>query len=493
MVKIEFIKSTLFVFLFYLFFNVITHFFILDAPPCGTHVWRQCNTLAMSKNFAQESMNILEPRVDRRDNTNGITGSHFPLYEWILAVFYKTLGDDDWIPRIYSLLLFVFSMMAVNRIVLILTKDLNLSFISGLLFLMMPLNYYDSVNAMPDTMAISFALWSLYLLIKFSKNQQFLDLILAAIFSICCGLIKFQFLIIPFASIVFLKWNSKTTISIISMASLTVIIVYSWYQHALKLMDLNNIREYGLWVKSISLKEKLLTIKQNILMDLPEMVIGWPLFLSIIWFVLKKQRPLKWTKNLFFLIIWILGFLVFYIVGIERFKNHAYYFTALTPVFVLFLVFLIKNHPKKNLIFLGVLILNTIWSINRIYTSKWQKEKWGIPKEFSDQTMRKALSEAIPKNEICIIGPDISGCVYFYFTKTKGYSFENIEDLSHINEFGDHKFQYILKSGVKYFVLDENRQDPDGLKELGNFKQFKKIGNFSFWLINSEQAYNKID
>ena len=108
-------------------------------------------------------------------------------------------------------------------------------------------------------------------------------MILAAIFSIFCGLIKFQFLIIPFASIVFLKWNSKTTISIISMASLTVIIVYSWYQHALKLMDLNNIREYGLWVKSISLKEKLLTIKQNILMDLPEMVIGWPLFLSIIW------------------------------------------------------------------------------------------------------------------------------------------------------------------------------------------------------------------
>lgn len=67
--------------------------FLLSAPffslpPASVHVWRQCNTMAVARNFYEESMNILQPRVDRRNATNGVTGMQFPSYEWLVAGSY---------------------------------------------------------------------------------------------------------------------------------------------------------------------------------------------------------------------------------------------------------------------------------------------------------------------------------------------------------------------------------------------------------------------
>jgi hypothetical protein len=42
------------------------------------------NALAVARNFHEESSNILEPRVYRCGEENGITGMHFPAYEWAL-------------------------------------------------------------------------------------------------------------------------------------------------------------------------------------------------------------------------------------------------------------------------------------------------------------------------------------------------------------------------------------------------------------------------
>ena len=47
----------------------------------GLHVWRQCNTMAVARNFYEEGMDILRPRVDRRGSTDGVTGMQFPSYE----------------------------------------------------------------------------------------------------------------------------------------------------------------------------------------------------------------------------------------------------------------------------------------------------------------------------------------------------------------------------------------------------------------------------
>lgn len=75
---------------------VLIHLVYINFPPCSIHVWRQCNTLAVAQNFHDESFNILEPRVDRRFEADGITGTAFPIYEWILALIYKVTRIHYW-------------------------------------------------------------------------------------------------------------------------------------------------------------------------------------------------------------------------------------------------------------------------------------------------------------------------------------------------------------------------------------------------------------
>jgi len=64
---------------------VLTHLPFMKLPAVGNHVWRQCNTLAVAKNYADESMNLLEPRVDKRFEKSGITGPQFTEDEYTLA------------------------------------------------------------------------------------------------------------------------------------------------------------------------------------------------------------------------------------------------------------------------------------------------------------------------------------------------------------------------------------------------------------------------
>ena len=71
---------------------LILHLPFVNLPPTGNHVWRQSNSLAIAKNYYEDGLNIIEPKIDKRYDGSGVTGTNFPLYEWVLAVNYKIWG-----------------------------------------------------------------------------------------------------------------------------------------------------------------------------------------------------------------------------------------------------------------------------------------------------------------------------------------------------------------------------------------------------------------
>ena len=89
-----------------LLLNAALHIPFLDEPPCSSHVWRQCITLAVTRNFFEEDMDIMKPRVDHRLDTDGVTGMQFPSYEFVAAAISKVTGYREWVIRLYSLVLF---------------------------------------------------------------------------------------------------------------------------------------------------------------------------------------------------------------------------------------------------------------------------------------------------------------------------------------------------------------------------------------------------
>jgi hypothetical protein len=466
--------------LLFLLINCLTHVVFLNLPPSGTHVWRQCNSLAMSRNFAQESMNIFETRIDRRDGTSGITGSHFPLYEWCVAALYKSFGEHDATARIFSLLLFTLFMFASYRLCLEFGHNQKIAIIAGLLMLSVPQFYYDSINAMPDTMAICTSTWAAYYFIKHLKTQNKNFFIFSLILAIVSGLIKFQFLILPYSMLAYeLKnktlWKSKVILFVLSLLP-----VVFWYRYAIEQTQLNNLKEFGLWIKEISLNQKLETIWGNLISDLPEKLIGWPLTLFLIYqlFFNKIKTALKLKPIYWF---WLLQFVVFYVVAIERMQNHSYYFMTLLPLFVFVVLKNIQNEKRTHQVLMWVFALNMVWAIVRIVPSRWTHEKMQIPEDFKRVSFRDSIKEIIPKGKQVLIGPDVSGCIYFYYTNTKGYSFATAEEFK---EKGPKFIQEIKDRGIEYLVYEDKYNMSKMVAADSNLIEIKNVGNFRICQIN---------
>jgi 4-amino-4-deoxy-L-arabinose transferase-like glycosyltransferase len=61
--------------------------------------WRECDVAGIARNFYREGMNIWYPRVDWRGDGPGYAEMEFPIYPWLIAVSYKTLGYHEILGR----------------------------------------------------------------------------------------------------------------------------------------------------------------------------------------------------------------------------------------------------------------------------------------------------------------------------------------------------------------------------------------------------------
>lgn len=468
------------VLLVYFTFNCLVHLPFLNLPPSGSHVWRQCNTLGMTRNFAEESMNLFEPRIDRRNETNGITGSHFPLFEWQLAGIYKITGEHYYIARLYSAIIFSLAMLGLYALLMQLGLGVRLAIAGGFGLLSIPQLYYDSINAMPDIYALGLALLSAVYFVKDSKDRQVKHWILAVVLAVLGGLIKFQFLVIPLA---FFAFYSIDRISMIRMATALLIIIIPvalWYRHAIALTQLNNLKEFGLWIKPISSEQKWQTILGNLISDLPELLIGYPLLLGIA--MVFIYRKFKFNKSAVFysIALWILGFGVFYLVAIERMQHHSYYFMAILPMFIVVLVQGLSRLENGWRYVYLVLALNMVWAGIRIIPSRWVEGKRQIPADFMDEDKLSAIRNSIPKGSKCLVGPDKSGCIFFYFTDTEGYSFEDPQEL--LSEKVEGPFMdMVYKAGVRYVICEQTEAIDKVMQQLSDWREYRAIGAFKIW------------
>lgn len=452
----------------------------MHLPPCGTHVWRQCNTLAMSRNFAEEDMNIFQPRIDRRNETNGITGSHFPLFEWLLALASKPFGHQFLLNRLFSLVISSVAMLAFYQLLLLFAFSKKWAIAGSLLLLSIPELYYQSINALPDILALTCALFGMVYGIRFSREISKHNFFLFFVFSVIAGLVKFQFLILPFSCIVYFDFKNKKTLYFLSLCTATLSFVLAWYYYALQLTQLNNLREYGLWIKPVTTSEKLSTLRDNLMMDLPEILMGWPLFIAAIVLGIWQIRKIKRTPTTTQIAMGLGAFIVFYIVAIERMRQHSYYFMPILPLLVVIVLLLAKKKNISTTVVYGILLLNMTWALVRIVPSRWVESKLQIPVEFSQPELYSQFEKHLPPNSKCVVGPDISGCIYFYFTHTKGYSFEKAEELLTIKN-NRIDIDNMRMAGVQYLVIRNGELLKPMEWQLRLQKKIAVIGEFEIW------------
>ena len=160
------------------------------------------------------------------------------------------------------------------------------------------------------------------------------------------------------------------------------------------------------------------TIWQNLSSDLPDLLLNYfsfMLFLISIYFFFKN----KFWKSKWFIpmLCWTLALIIYHIIELAQMNVHSYYMMPYFPVLLLMVAYAVKHGYEQKKIYTLIIIslfLSPIATGFRIIPSRFTKTNPGIPTELYNDSTRNKLIQAAPNNALCIVGPDISGCIYFY-------------------------------------------------------------------------------
>lgn len=77
----------------------------LTLPPVDYHSWRQTETAAMARNYAEEGYRLFHPSVDWRGHTAGYVEAELSIYAYLVALLYGLLGFNEAWARLLSIVM----------------------------------------------------------------------------------------------------------------------------------------------------------------------------------------------------------------------------------------------------------------------------------------------------------------------------------------------------------------------------------------------------
>ncbi len=474
-------------FLFVSFFYILSHVFFLNLPPQGAHVWRQCNTSAVARNFVEEDMNVFCPRVDSRGDTEGVTGMQFPSFEISVALISKALGGyHESINRIVSFLFFGLGLYFFYELLVFLSNSKRIGFFGVWAFMWSPVLYYHSTNALPDILALSASIGGLLYFLKWNTLRSNKYIFLALFFTTLAGLTKLQYL--SFGALVLVtviqglmskSYSIKEMIMIFLYGGISFFTSVAWYVYADYLIETSGLHDFGLILRPLTdVKEIVTIVLTNLFVDLPEYILGFTSVVPFVFgFVYLVKSRLRQSSLFIGFLVWVLGLIVYYILELEEMKSHTYYlFPTFIILFMLVAVGLNSLWDKYTKWMMLLMVLMPFLAFARVH-HHWLSGGSNLPSEFTAKESRTKIDNLIPKGSITIVGIDGSRCVYHYYAHTKGFSFTRKGELLEVitNENGKSKIRIesYINRGAEYLIVDN--------KEIEDFPEL--------WIYLSEEKY----
>jgi hypothetical protein len=443
-------KKYLLLLLLFMTVFVLKHHRAMELPPVSHHVWRQTFTASVAVNFYEESMNIFKPRVNHRKDTDGITGMQFPLYEWVSAALFHVFGKDESVFRWLSIILFLWTVYFFFDW---LSDWLGVfpAFAGSMILLWSPELYYHSVNPLPDIMALFFAILSCRAYFHYYNTQRYA--LLPISFALLClaGLIKIHFLL--FGGLFFLPfWRAIRQGPVrmshqVAYTLFTLSVVGGWYGYAVWLRSVSDLKDVGLYTTpAADLSSALTALKDVLISDLPEQLIGYASFAAVVIGVvlLFRNRGIRHFRIAFLPLA--VASVIYFIFELGQFKAHSYYLIPFIPFIIIYAIkgLQFANRTQQYVI-LGLLFIQPVLTAIRM-DHRWnESEHRLVPEAFFRFEPRAALTQSVPAGSTTLVGPDPSGCIYFYFTNTKGYCAFNLSQLDQlISESSSMDIDYII-------------------------------------------------
>ena len=184
-----------------IFLQFIVCCFDLFSLPISVTIWRQAQTMMLTNNFVASNFSIQGLFVNLKGNDKMMMAFEFPLYNFIIGLFFKYFGSHVLIAKSISLLAGILSSILLFKLILIST-NIKIAFYSVLFFILLPVDVLMFTSVQPDSLGLMFLLFSLYLLQKWEKSFQIKYFIFFMLSFLLSGLCKFP-LIVPYIPVIF--------------------------------------------------------------------------------------------------------------------------------------------------------------------------------------------------------------------------------------------------------------------------------------------------
>ena len=325
---------------FWIILYFLIRLFHITQPPLEiAHNWRQCTGLMVSRNFYEINANIFYPRVDMAGEKTGITGTEFPLFNYLIYLVARVFGWADWYGRLINLIV---SSIGIYWFFKILDKYFNrkIAFYASIVLL-------NSLwKTMPDTFSLALVLGGLYYGLEYLFHGHRWRLIL---FSVLCflGIMSkipagyiLVVLILPF-----LDGNvpiSRKLLLVLAFGFIAIPVVW-WYFIWVPYL----VSFFGFWhyYMGTTISIGMIEIVTHLDQALQKFYfaalnyIGFGLFVGgLTWAFIKKQNLL--------LLVFFLCFATFCIFILKAgfaFYHHNYYIIPFVPVMALFAGYLLSE------------------------------------------------------------------------------------------------------------------------------------------------------
>ncbi|RSK35285.1 ArnT family glycosyltransferase [Hymenobacter metallilatus] len=470
--------------------NFILHAPFFNRPPSSIHVWRQCNTLAVARNFYEEDMNILRPRVDRRHDTNGVTGMQFPSYEWLVAGSYKMFGFNEAWPRLINWLLYMAGVVAFYGLVREISGRSWLGAVGAWCMAWSPELFYHGINALPDILALSASVAGLYWFVRWRATRRPGLLVLSLLAITLAGLTKLQFLAVGFPIAVLvvqdvlkrrLAWQQLLQLA--GFAVIAVAVPLAWYAYALRLIKTSGLDDFGIEFRpATDIATALRIIQKNLISDLPELLLGYGtlgLLLAGLWYLVRRapvRHPWFWP-----LLVWSMGIGAYYFIELAQMRLHTYYLMPLLPLWLLLATWgaaQLEQLPRARPWLLALLLVQPVWAVIRIDWGRWLHHSPDVAPELFNPATRAELEAATPANTLSLVGPDNSGCIDFYYLHKKGFGFSRTDDLLTTMPSGQPYILHCITKGAHYLYTNDSTVLAHPALQPYFGKQLRQVGAF---------------
>lgn len=433
-------------------FFILRLYGISDPPLEIAHNWRQATGNMVARNFYETDHNILYPRVDMAGEKTGITGTEFPVLNYLTYLLSVVFGFHDWFGRLINLVVSSFGVFYFYKL-LKLRFDEGFSFHSSFLLLTSMWLMY-SRKAMPDTFSASLVIMGLYFAFRYVTDHKRSALVAYFLFTTMGVLSK-----IPSAYLlvvlIFPLLDKKTDfkykkyLGFVTMLAFTPVIW--WYFYWVPYL----VKHFGFWhyYMGTSFMNGFQEIASNIGRTLDKFYFeslkyaGFVMFTAgLVIAIIKKEKVLLWI-----LLLCSFSFLVFMLKAGRNFYHHSYYIIPFVPVMCLFAAYGLTRIQKHwlQILIIAIIVIEGIANQQHDFRIR-DSEKYKL-------TLGNIADKVSKRNELVAInGGDNPQQVYLLHRKGWTITSEQASDLLYLNE--------IKNKGCKFLFINKHMLEGKRIK-----------------------------